>query len=76
MSGRATQQIPLKTAAYNFFQARKQDFFFLGIAVFALGMVARNEAMKKGLVKAPTAPAVDIRPKVERKRKQRADDEN
>lgn len=59
----------LKTAAMNFFQSRKQDVFFFGIAVFALGIVARQEMMKKGILARPVVEDNDISPKVERKRR-------
>lgn len=59
--------VPFQTRAWNFLLQRKRDFFFAGVALFALGTVVRRELMMKGVVAPPSSNQAKGLPRVERK---------
>lgn len=61
--------------AMNMIRGRKKsDFFFAGVACFALSIVVRQEMMRKGMIQAPTRED-PVTPKIERKRRSRQQSE-
>ena len=64
------------TKAINFIRSRKSsDFFFAGVAMFALSIVVRQELMRKGMIQAPVRED-QITPKIERKRRKKKSEDD
>ena len=75
MSSAAGATTSFSGRAMNFIRSRKtSDFFFAGVAMFALSIVVRQEMMRKGIIKAPVRED-QITPKIERKRRKKKEED-